>query len=258
MHPGVRFEIPDKQIDSCANFLDNFVDIFTLNYDLQLYWVILQRLQKRHTDGFGLGNEANGFRTFGEGAYCSTYYLHGALHLFEDEKGGTRKRVLTSSTIVDDIAATIRSSRQLPLFVAEGTTLQKLKKINSVPYLRYCYENLKTISGSIIIFGHSASENDIHIYNAIFSSPELKRVFFCVHSPEHDWSQLRERLARFSETKRRRNFLRKCRYSGRMVLTPPDMPALSGRCRRCSGLSSRDCRDCRWDRSRRGSPVRRD
>lgn len=202
VHPGVRFEIPDKQIDSCANFLDNFVDIFTLNYDLQLYWVILQRLQKRHTDGFGLGNEANGFRTFSEGAYCSTYYLHGALHLFEDEKGGTRKRVLTSSTIVDDIAATIRSSRQLPLFVAEGTTLQKLKKINSVPYLRYCYENLKTISGSIIIFGHSASENDIHIYNAIFSSPELKRVFFCVHSPEHDWSQLRERLARFSERRK--------------------------------------------------------
>jgi Domain of unknown function (DUF4917) len=63
VHPGVRFEIPDKQIDSCANFLDNFVDIFTLNYDLQLYWVILQRLQKRHTDGFGLGNEAPGFRS---------------------------------------------------------------------------------------------------------------------------------------------------------------------------------------------------
>jgi hypothetical protein len=202
VHPGVRFEIPDKQIDSCANFLDNFVNIFTLNYDLQMYWVILQRLQRRHTDGFGLGNETNGFRTFSESAYCSTYYLHGALHLFEDEKGGTRKRILTSSMIVDDIAETIRNSRQLPLFVAEGSTLKKLKKINSVPYLRYCYENLKKISGSLIVFGHSASENDIHIYDAIFSSPELKKVFFCVHSPEHDWSQLRERLARFGERRK--------------------------------------------------------
>jgi serine/threonine protein kinase len=37
-----------------------------------------------------------------------------------------------------------------------------------------------------------------------------------------------------------------------------DGPALSGRSRRCFARSWRDCKDCRWDRSRSGSPARRD
>ena len=201
VHPGVTFEIPGREIDYCADFLSNFDEIFTLNYDLQMYWVIL-RAPRKHTDGFGLGEEVNGFRTFTEGAYCSTYYLHGALHLFEGESGETRKRVLTNSKIVDDIAETIRITHKLPLFVAEGTTSQKLKKINSVAYLRRCYETLKNTSGSLFVFGHSASPNDIHVYDAIFSSNNLKKLFFCVHNPANDWSQLRERLARFAERRK--------------------------------------------------------
>jgi hypothetical protein len=201
VHPGVHFEIPDHQIESCAEFLSNFEKVFTLNYDLQLYWVIL-RASRNHTDGFGLGPEASGFRTFNEAAFCSTYYLHGALHLFEDKSGDTKKRVLTSSTIIDDIANTIRISRTLPLFVAEGTTVQKIRKINSVAYLRNCYQTLKGITGHLFVFGHSASDNDIHIYDAIFSSRELKKLFFCVHNPAKDWSLLREKLARFAERRR--------------------------------------------------------
>jgi hypothetical protein len=109
--------------------------------------------RKSHTDGFGtLGG--NGFRKFSESGSCSTYYLHGALHLFEDDDGGTKK----------------------------------------LAYLRYCYNNLKETAGDIFIFGHSVSNNDRHIYDAIFSSFELKRVFFCVHNPTKDWSILRERL----------------------------------------------------------------
>lgn len=136
-------------------------------------------------------------RKFSEAALCSTYYLHGALNLFEDEAGGTNKRVRTGSTIIDDIAKTIQKSRKPPLFVAEGTMIQKLRKINSVTYLRYCYNELKDTVGDIFIFGHSVSNNDRHIYDAIFSSNKLRRVFFCVHNPANDWSILRERLTPF-------------------------------------------------------------
>jgi Domain of unknown function (DUF4917) len=159
-----------------------------------MYWVMLRA--RIHSDGFGLGRAADGFRTFETGADCTVSYLHGALHLFLGPQGETRKRIVTNSTIIDDIAATIRTQKQLPLFVAEGTAVQKMKRINSVPYLRTAYEKFQKLSGTILIFGHSAAPNDLHIYNAIFAS-QVENVLFCVHNANGDWSALKERLARF-------------------------------------------------------------
>jgi Domain of unknown function (DUF4917) len=125
VHPGVQFGIPAAQVENCATFLKHFDAIFTTNYDLLLYWVIVNKLKERFSDGFGLGQSADGFRIFNPTAYCATYYLHGALHLFLSERRDTLKRVLEGNSIIDDIAATIRDRRQLPLFVAEGTSSQK-------------------------------------------------------------------------------------------------------------------------------------
>jgi hypothetical protein len=178
--------------------LKNFHSIFTLSYDLLLYWVIVHDATKEFSDGFGLGQEVDGFRTMGEGASCNTRYLHGALHLFLGPHREIRKRIVTNTTIVSDITDTIRRTRQLPLFVAEGSSGQKLARINSVPYLHDCYEVLHHLSGAIFIFGHSAREEDRHIYDAIFAR-RVETVFFCVHRPEEDWPGIRERLAPFCE-----------------------------------------------------------
>jgi hypothetical protein len=201
VHPGVRFEIPTEQVDRCAAFLGNFKTIFTLNYDLLLYWVMLK--SRSHTDGFGLGGDAiDGFRTFTDGAACSIYYVHGALHLFLDDRGEAKKRIRTGKTIIDDIASTIINQKQLPIFVAEGTTVQKIRRINSVSYLKTCYDKLSSLNGTVLIFGHSASDNDIHIYDAIFNSHKLDRILFCVHNVQRNWSTLREKLARFAERRK--------------------------------------------------------
>jgi hypothetical protein len=42
VHPGIQFNIPDEQKNACREFLQHFASIFTLNYDLLLYWVILK------------------------------------------------------------------------------------------------------------------------------------------------------------------------------------------------------------------------
>src|SRR5262249_48305106 len=202
VHPGIHFEIPTAPRDACAVFLKRFHSIFTLNYDLLLYWVILHAATNEFKDGFGLGEEIDGFRTFTPGAYCNTYYLHGALHLFLDAELQTQKRILTYTTIIDDIAMTIRQRSQLPLFVAEGTAAQKIARIRSIPYLTHCYDTLASIKGSLFIFGHAASDNDAHIYDAICRS-EIEMVFVFVHNPEERLSIMRERLARY--TARRTN-----------------------------------------------------
>ena len=94
VHPGNNFEVPQNQCDACAKFLIPFDLIFALNYDLLLYWVILRAgATKDFRDGFGLGGETNGFRTFDLNAHCNVYYMHGALHLFLDQDRATLKRI---------------------------------------------------------------------------------------------------------------------------------------------------------------------
>jgi hypothetical protein len=202
VHPGVHFDIPKAQRDACAKFLSHFHAVFTLNYDLLLYWVILHAAAKDFQDGFGLGEEVNGFRTFREDAYCNTYYMHGALHLFATPELEMQKRILTNNTIIDDIADTIRQRAQLPLFVAEGTAIEKLGRIRSIPYLAHCYQELSSVKQNLFIFGHAASDNDIHIYDAICHS-HIKRIFVCVHEPKINLQEMRERFARYVE--RRKN-----------------------------------------------------
>ena len=196
VHPGISLEIPQDQRDRCGAFLRNFSNIFTINYDLLLYWVILNAGGNAFTDGFGLGSEVDGFRTFSENGMCNTFYLHGALHLFLGDERSTLKRVVTSGAIIDEIASTIRKRNQLPLFVAEGTSVQKMARINSVPYLRNGYDHLKELVGDLFIYGHSVAENDYHLYNAIFGS-KIKKLFVCVYRPKDNLQNVREKLAQF-------------------------------------------------------------
>jgi hypothetical protein len=201
VHPGAQFDIPQRQRDACAKFLSDFQAIFTLNYDLLLYWVILRSATDAFKDGFGLGEEVNGFRTFRQDAHCNTYYLHGALHLFLGKERETQKRILTTNTIISDIASTIRARKQLPLFVAEGKSIQKIARINSVPYLRHCYLKLLEMSGSLFVFGHAASDNDTHIYDAICAS-KVESIFVFVHNPATQLATIREKLARYAERRK--------------------------------------------------------
>jgi hypothetical protein len=198
VHPGAQFEVPDKHCDACAKFLIPFDTIITLNYDLLLYWVILRAgATKSFRDGFGLDG-AGDFRKFSFSAHCNTYYLHGALHLFLDQERETLKRVLTDTTIINDITDTIRKGPEIPLIVAEGTATQKIARIRSVPYLNHCFETLASLGGNLIILGHGVSDSDTHIYDAICRS-RLKKIFFCVHNPGQRLGEVREQLARYAE-----------------------------------------------------------
>jgi hypothetical protein len=199
VHPGVHFAIPRGQREACGKFLSHFDAIFTVNYDLLLYWVILGVVRERFQDGFMAGETVDGFRTFDDRrSPWNTYYLHGALHLFVTKELETRKRVLTGSTIVTDIADTIRASSKLPLIVSEGTSAQKLSKIRSTPYLYKAFERIEALRDSLIIFGLGVSENDAHIYDAICRSG-LRKVFYCVHDPAQRLNPVREDLARYAE-----------------------------------------------------------
>lgn len=109
-----------------------------------------------------------------------------------------QKRIAQQNTILDAITQTIRENKRLPIYVAEGSSSQKLARINSIPYLRHCYETWSGASGNVFIYGHSAHRNDAHIYNAIFKSRStVEHLYFLIHQPTADVDQIRGELARY-------------------------------------------------------------
>ena len=63
MHPGHVFTIPEQSSQACSVFLNTFLqdggNIFTTNYDLLLYWVLMRNNIKFSNDGFGRESEEN-------------------------------------------------------------------------------------------------------------------------------------------------------------------------------------------------------
>tara|TARA_R110002110_G_C13468395_1_gene719657 strand:+ start:6169 stop:7143 length:975 start_codon:yes stop_codon:yes gene_type:complete len=197
-HPAHREELAVKY-ESSSKFLRHFGKVFTLNYDLLLYWVNLEKTLLR--DGFGMGDETGRFLgPFHENAYCDVYNLHGGLQLFDNGRGEVIKAINTGTGVIATITHTIAEKKRLPIYVAEGSSPEKMRKINSSAYLRHCYDQLlKNQASSIFVFGHSADDNDAHIYRAIFSS-DVKRVFFSVFNPDDEkLRQLSGQLAKHRE-----------------------------------------------------------
>ncbi|MDT3380073.1 DUF4917 family protein [Labrys neptuniae] len=180
-HPAHREDLGLKYASSAA-FLAHFSTVFTLNYDLLLYWVNLEKSVLR--DGFGLGKAAGSFHgPFTEEAYCHIYNLHGGLHLFQNGAGEIVKAIDRGEGVIATITDAIARGRRFPVYVAEGTSVQKMHKISSVAYLRHCYDTLRTNSAVMFVYGHSADENDAHIYRAIFGSGAA-HLYFGVYEPD--------------------------------------------------------------------------
>lgn len=195
-HPSHRENIEDV-IPSCIQFLQQFATIFTLNYDLLLYWVTLDDTTN-FKDGFGLGREWGGdfIGPWKRDAYCNVFNLHGGLHLFRTESGEIEKKLKGAAGVIEGIANTITLQKRLPLYVAEGTSSGKMKKINSTAYLRHCYDQFCSCAGEFFIYGHSAARNDEHIYNALFTS-KAEHLYFCIHTPTAKIKVLDAELARY-------------------------------------------------------------
>jgi len=98
-HPHIPSDIPDSKFWACRKFLSHFLggegQVFTLNYDLLLYWTLMhddmpfdKPITLTKNDGFGNDEDdpnAEYVVWQGEtGAHdAKVHFLHGALHLFD-------------------------------------------------------------------------------------------------------------------------------------------------------------------------------
>ena len=185
-HPATPGDISDRELHACRAFLSHFLSarngghVFTLNYDLLLYWALMHdddlrndtTINLRKNDGFG-NNEDDPAADYvvwqGETAAHSAdvLFLHGALHLFD--AGAELQKytwVRRGVPLVEQARAAI-SDDKFPLFVSEGTSGQKKNKIRHNAYLYQCYKvlaaNVRQGNHCFFVFGHSLAANDDHI-----------------------------------------------------------------------------------------------
>jgi hypothetical protein len=176
-HPSYPFDIKDEQYLSCREFLRNFSNIFTLNYDVLLYWTMMKNdlgdRDLNHDDGFRHPPEEPELPwvSWQQANKATVAYLHGALHLFD--AGADIIKYTWSKTDIP-LMQQIRSSLdqdRYPLFVAEGDSDSKRQRIMHSAYLhkamRSFEECCKGQGNSIFVFGHSFAENDAHIFQCI-------------------------------------------------------------------------------------------
>lgn len=209
-HPERPADVSEAQYRACRQFLAHFVgesrnlkprggkdlraNIYTLNYDLLLYWTLLhdrsiewneanplasvmrslEALQ--HDDGFRAPDDDPGavYVTWDgeETHHQCIFFLHGALHLYDYGHELQKKCWERSGGIplVDQIRGSLNEGR-FPLFVSEGNTQGKFERIRHSAYLhkglRSFAEICRSTGASLFIFGHSLAANDAHILRQI-------------------------------------------------------------------------------------------
>jgi hypothetical protein len=207
LHPEHVFAVPQKKSDACARFLRKFLKtdghIYTTNYDLLLYWVLMRNQVLESVDGFGRDREnpdeyvPEGELEYSElrwGKYRDNqdiFYVHGALPLFDTGVEIVKEEYDSSHYLLENIGERI-SRGEYPIFVTAGNGREKLTHIMHNRYLTHCYESLSNIEGSLVSFGFNFGEYDDHIIDAINTAAKFGRrlpdklwsVYIGVYAPE--------------------------------------------------------------------------
>ncbi len=186
----------------------HFQRIFSLCYDLTLYWVMNLRAQDGQfyfQDGFVRNPpEFSGYistKKIGHGI-MPVYFLHGALHLFRSE-GKVRKIVQKDNLWILDQVQKHISQNIFPIIVTEGSADRKMDAIESSSYLSWAFSRFRRLHGSLFTYGTSLSDPDDHIREAISSNSRLNSLFVGIHTKlDSEAMDLMSRAKKIQEERR--------------------------------------------------------
>ncbi|PCI52523.1 MAG: DUF4917 domain-containing protein [Alphaproteobacteria bacterium] len=182
LHPNHVFSVPKENSEACSKFIKLFMDtngnVFSTNYDLLLYWILMRNEVVDHCDGFGRELENPGeFLPADQQIWSdllwgvnrekqNVFYVHGALPFFDTGKTIVKEEYDTEGYLLENISERMENG-EYPIFVTAGNGDQKLSHILHNQYLTDCYENLCSIEGSLVTFGFNFGQYDEHIIDAI-------------------------------------------------------------------------------------------
>jgi len=182
LHPEHVFSIDEGKSKRCFSFLTEYLGgngkIFSTNYDLLLYWVLMRNDSQHHVDGFGQDVINADEVIKGEDPICSSlywgkhqdkqnvFYVHGTLPIFDNGVEIEKETFTNYGYLLDNIKARMEK-HHYPVFVTAGDGREKLEHIMHNKYLTHCYDALCELQGSLITFGFGFGEYDGHIIDAL-------------------------------------------------------------------------------------------
>lgn len=183
LHPEHVFSVPEGRMNTCAKFIKLFLDsngkLFTTNYDLLLYWVLMRSpILKSIGDGFGRDRESPDEYVppeeleyselrWGKNKDAQTvFYMHGALPIFDTGVNIVKEEYTGQNLLLENISDRV-SRGDYPVFVTAGDGMEKLTHIRHNRYLSYCYDKFSEMTGSLVTFGFNFGGYDTHIIDAI-------------------------------------------------------------------------------------------
>lgn len=189
--------VEEMRVAACRQFLSPFFNIFTLNYDLLLYWVCMSDATLMRRDCFGASEDDPDadYCVFNEhlGRSAGILFLHGALHLYVAE-GEVRKHTWsrTGTPLIDLVRGALNEGLY-PLFVAEGAAQKKKEQIEASSYLSYCLGKLGRIKGPLVTYGWAMGDSDRHILDTIAHNADLPVLYVGLYG---DWQSEANRSIR--------------------------------------------------------------
>ena len=191
IHP--RYDQIAGALPRMIRFMKGFKTVLSLNYDLMVYWAMLEGNRDAvgvwFKDCFVNGVFDSDWERFRKPHGLMTeatlvFYPHGNLMLASTVKGEDSKLAVQSGwdSLLARILRAWQSGTRLPLFVSEGRSPQKRRAILRNGYLTTVYNSvMPRLSGSYLIYGCSLKENDDHILERICGL-QTTAIAFGVHN----------------------------------------------------------------------------
>lgn len=207
LHPEHVFVVTEEKSKKCHQFLDHFLSqggkIYSTNYDLLLYWVLMRNESKLAIDGFGRELEnAEEVKKGAEQEWSelrwginkdkqTIFYLHGTLPIFDTGIEIEKEQYDSQHYLLQKVSERMEN-KSYPIFVTAGNAQEKLNHIMHNKYLAYCFDNFSNIEGSLITFGFNFGQYDTHIIDGINkaskqgmqSGNKLLSIYIGVYSDE--------------------------------------------------------------------------
>lgn len=184
-------------LDAVYNALRSYSNIYTTNYDLIPYWAAMNKGFDGFCDFFWTrGTEFDPFNAEDWHRRTAIHYLHGGLHLKSTEGGVTIKSPVSRWGALEEVLSA-GGDGDIPLFISEGTSAIKMRKIRESSYLTFCYGKLLGSTGGLVIFGHGLDSTfDEHILQGVLNS-QVDRVAIGIYSglPIEEKNHIASRLA---------------------------------------------------------------
>ncbi|ACV79053.1 DUF4917 family protein [Nakamurella multipartita] len=166
--------LPRNVLDDVKMHLPRYSVVFTTNYDLITYWVVVSAgMADLFPGGDAFDVErAESWRQ--DSTQPKIFFLHGALHLWRSLSSNAESKLTTNPgvALLDMIRLATADPDHVPLFISEGSSPDKVARIGASPYLSFCARSLAASRAPLTVLGQALDDVDLHIRELIECHPD--------------------------------------------------------------------------------------